>query len=68
VIVTSAAAAAALLRPPSVILSDLWQQAAEAPMFKIVAMVFIGILAGIGFFDLGQEACTLAALLLGIVR
>jgi hypothetical protein len=26
----------------------------------------IGILAGIGFFDIGQEAYTLAALLLGI--
>ena len=25
-------------------------------MFKIVAMIFIGILAAIGFFDLGQEA------------
>jgi hypothetical protein len=35
-------------------------------MFKIVAMIFIGILAAIGFFDLGQEAYTLAALLLGI--
>jgi hypothetical protein len=38
----------------------------DAPMFKIVAVVFIGILTGIGFFDLGQEAYTLAALLLGI--
>jgi hypothetical protein len=36
------------------------------PMFKIVAMIVIGILAAIGFFDLGQEAYTLAALLLGI--
>ena len=35
-------------------------------MFKIAAVVFIGILAGIGFFDLGQEAYTLAVLLLGI--
>jgi hypothetical protein len=35
-------------------------------MFKIAAMIFIGILAAIGFFDLGQEAYTLAALLLGI--
>jgi hypothetical protein len=35
-------------------------------MFKIVAVVFIGILAGIGFFDRGQEAYTLAALLFGI--
>ena len=33
---------------------------------KIVAMIVIGILAAIGFFDLGQEAYTLAALLLGI--
>jgi hypothetical protein len=35
-------------------------------MFKIVAVIFIGILTGIGFFDLGQEAYTLATLLLGI--
>jgi len=35
-------------------------------MFKIVAVVFIGILSVIGFFDLSQEAYTLAALLLGI--
>ena len=35
-------------------------------MFKILAMIFIGILTAIGFFDLGQEAYTLAALLLGI--
>ena len=35
-------------------------------MFKIIAVVVIGILVGIGFFDLGQEAYTLAALLLGI--
>ena len=34
-------------------------------MFKVVAVIFIGILAAIGFFDLGQEAYTLAALLLG---
>ena len=33
---------------------------------KVVAVIFIGILAAIGFFDLGQEAYTLAALLLGI--
>jgi hypothetical protein len=35
-------------------------------MFKIIAVVVIGILVGIGFFDIGQEACRLAALLLGI--
>jgi hypothetical protein len=35
-------------------------------MFKIIAVVVIGIFGGIGFFDLGQEAYTLAALLLGI--
>jgi hypothetical protein len=35
-------------------------------MFKIAAVVFIGILAGVGFFDLGQEAYTLALLLFGI--
>ena len=35
-------------------------------MFKIVAVAVIGILVGIGFFDLGQEAYPLAALLLGI--
>jgi hypothetical protein len=35
-------------------------------MFKIIAVVVIGILVGIGFFDIGQEAYTLAALLLGI--
>ena len=35
-------------------------------MFKVVAVIFIGILAGIGLFDLGQEAYTLAALLLVI--
>ena len=35
-------------------------------MFKIIAVVVIGILGGIGFLDIGQEACTLAALLLGI--
>ena len=35
-------------------------------MFKIIAVAVIGILVGIGFFDLGQEAYTLAAVLLGI--
>jgi hypothetical protein len=35
-------------------------------MFKIIAVVVIGIFGGIGFFDLGQEAYTLAALLLAI--
>jgi hypothetical protein len=35
-------------------------------MFKIIAVVVIGILVGIGFFDIGQEAYTLAALLLVI--
>ena len=35
-------------------------------MFKIIAVAAIGILVGIGFFDLGREAYTLAALLLGI--
>jgi hypothetical protein len=35
-------------------------------MFKIIAVVAMGILGGIGFFDLGPEAYTLAALLLGI--
>ena len=35
-------------------------------MFKIIAVAVMGILVGIGFFDLGQEAYTLAALLLGI--
>jgi hypothetical protein len=38
----------------------------DRPMFKIAAVVFIGILFGIGFFDLGQEAYTLATLLLVI--
>jgi hypothetical protein len=42
------------------------EPAEGAPMFKILAMIFIGILTAIGFFDLGQEAYTLAALLLGI--
>jgi hypothetical protein len=28
-------------------------------IFKIAAMVFLNILAGVGFFDLGQEAYTL---------
>jgi hypothetical protein len=32
-------------------------------LFKIVAVIFIGILSVLGFFDLGQEAYTLAALL-----
>ena len=35
-------------------------------MFKIIAAVVIGILVRIGFFDLGQEAYTLTAVLLGI--
>jgi hypothetical protein len=35
-------------------------------MFKIITVAVIGILVGIGFFDLGREAYTLAALLLGI--
>ena len=35
-------------------------------MFKIIAVVMIGIFGGVGFFDLAQEAYTLAALLLGI--
>jgi hypothetical protein len=35
-------------------------------MFKITAVVVIGIFGGLGFFDLGQEAYRLAALLLGI--
>ena len=35
-------------------------------MFKIIAVVVIGVLVGIGFFDIGQEAYTLAALLVGI--
>jgi hypothetical protein len=35
-------------------------------MFKIIAVVAMGIWGGIGFFDLGGEAYTLAALLLGI--
>ena len=35
-------------------------------MFKIIAVAVIVILVGIGFFDIGQEAYTLAALLLGI--
>ena len=34
-------------------------------MFEIVAVVFIGILTGIGFFD-WDRAYTLAALLLGV--
>jgi hypothetical protein len=35
-------------------------------MFKIIAVVAMGILSGIGFLDLCQEAYALAALLLGI--
>jgi hypothetical protein len=35
-------------------------------MFKIIAVAVVGILVRIGFFDLGQEAYTLAAVLLGI--
>ena len=35
-------------------------------MFKIIAVVMIGIFGGVGFFDLAQEAYTLATLLLGI--
>ena len=35
-------------------------------MFKIIAVVVIGVLVGIGFFDIGEAAYTLAALLLGI--
>ena len=41
-------------------------RATSDAMFKIIAVAVIGILVGIGFFDLGQEAYTLAALLLGI--
>jgi hypothetical protein len=41
-------------------------RATSDAMFKIIAVVVIGIFGGIGFFDLGQEAYTLAALLLGI--
>ena len=37
-----------------------------AAMFKIIAVVVIGIFGGIGFFGLGREAYALAALLLGI--
>ena len=42
------------------------EPATSDAMFKIIAVVVIGILVGIGFFDIGQEAYTLAALLLGI--
>jgi hypothetical protein len=42
------------------------ERATSDAMFKIVAVAVIGILVGIGFFDLGQEAYTFAALLLGI--
>ena len=37
-----------------------------APVARACLEIFIGILTAIGFFDLGQEAYTLAALLLGI--
>ena len=45
---------------------DSLNRATSDAMFKIIAVAVIGILVGIGFFDLGQEAYTLAALLLGI--
>jgi len=45
---------------------DPLNRATSDAMFKIIAVVMIGIFGGIGFFDLGQEAYTLAALLLGI--
>ena len=45
---------------------DPLNRATSDAMFKIIAVVVIGILVGIGFFDIGQEAYTLAALLLGI--
>ena len=45
---------------------DPLKRATSDVMFKIIAVVVIGILVEIGFFDLGQEAYTLAALLLGI--
>jgi hypothetical protein len=41
-------------------------RATSDAMFKIIAVIVIGILVGIGFFDLGQEAYTLATLLIGI--
>ena len=45
---------------------DRLNRAASDAMFKIIAVVVIGVLVGIGFFDIGQEAYTLAALLLCI--
>jgi NADP-dependent 3-hydroxy acid dehydrogenase YdfG len=45
---------------------DPLNRAAFDAMFKIIAVAVIGVLVGIGFFDLGQEAYTLAALLVGI--
>ena len=45
---------------------DSLNRATSDAMFKIIAVAVIGILGGIGFFDIGQEAYTLAALLLGI--
>jgi hypothetical protein len=36
----------------------------NSSMFKIAAVFSMGILAGIGFFDLRREAYTMAALLL----
>ena len=45
---------------------DPLNRATSDAMFKIIAVVVIGILVGIGFFDLGQEAYSLTALLLGI--
>jgi hypothetical protein len=45
---------------------DPLNRATSDAMFKIIAVAVIGILVRIGFFDLGQEAYTLAALLLGI--
>ena len=41
-------------------------RAASDAMYKIIALAVIGILVAIGFFDLGQEAYALTALLLGI--
>src|ERR1700733_8723260 len=38
---------------------DSLNRATSDAMFKIVAVAVIGILVGIGFFDLGQEAYTL---------
>jgi hypothetical protein len=37
-------------------------------MFKIIAVVMIGLLVGIEFFDIGQAAYTLAALCSASVR